>query len=261
MKKLTLILLAIALWLTTLPLKSQPRVLEFQNPKMMVFLPPNNMRNGKAIIACPGGGYSHLAENHEGYYWAPFFNNLGFVYAVVEYKLPGGDKSIPMNDIKQCFKILTDSATAWRISPDKIGIMGSSAGGHLASSIATHPEEGCNPAFQILFYPVISLDSSITHRGTRKGFIGENPSPKEVEEWSSNKRVKHNTPPTFIALCSDDKVVKPINSILYYKALIENNVPAAMFIYPYGGHGWGYRTKFKQREQMLQELTAWLKLL
>ena len=238
---------------------AQSKVVEFDSPKMKVFLPPKNTENGKAIIACPGGGYTHLAQNHEGYYWAPFFNNLGFAYAVVEYNFPMGDKDIPMNDVKTAFKILTDSAENWNLKPDKIGIMGSSAGGHLASALATHPTSTCSPAFQILFYPVISLEKDVTHSGTRKGFLGESPSAEEVAEWSSNKKVDSTTSPVFMALCSDDKVVKPMNSILYYNALVENQVPVAMFIYPEGGHGWGYRSKFKQREQMLQELTAWLK--
>ena len=259
MKLFTLILLTAAQWMIISPIKSQSRIIEFETPKMKIFLPPNNTGNGKAIVACPGGGYSHLAQNHEGYYWAPFFNNLGFAYAVVEYRMPNGDKSIPMNDVKQCFQIITDSAAAWKIDPEMVGIMGSSAGGHLASAIATHPTKDCNPYFQILFYPVISLESEITHRGTRKGFLGENPTKEEVKEWSSDQKITQETPPTFIALCSDDKVVKPVNSLLYYKALIDNKVPAAMFIYPTGGHGWGYRTKFKQHDQMLQELTAWLK--
>ncbi len=240
---------------------AQSRVIEFDSPKMKVFLPPANMTNGKAIVACPGGGYSRLAINHEGYYWSAFFNNLGFAYAVIEYNLPNGDRTIPMGDVEKGFKILTDSAEVWGINPLHIGIMGASAGGHLASTMATHPTEVCKPAFQILLYPVISLDSSITHRGTRKGFLGENPSDELVAEWSSDKKVTTATPPAFIALCSDDKVVKPINSILYYNALIEAEVPVAMFIYPKGGHGWGYRSKFKQRDLMLQELTAWLKTL
>lgn len=240
---------------------AQSRVVEFDSPKMKVFLPPKDMGNGFAVVACPGGGYSHLAQNHEGYYWAPFFNNLGFAYAVVEYNLPGGDKNIPLNDIRKAFVIMKDSAENWGINPDKIGIMGSSAGGHLASAVATHPTEDASPAFQILFYPVISLDNELTHAGTRKGFLGDNPSAEEVLEWSSDKNVTASTPPAFMALSSDDKAVKPINSILYYNALVDNDVPAAMFIYPEGGHGWGYRTNFKQRDQMLRELTSWLNYL
>lgn len=259
MKKITLAMLAALQWVIASPVHSQSRVIEFQTPKMKVFLPPSNISNGKAVVACPGGGYSHLAIHHEGYDWAPFFNNLGFAYAVVEYKLPYGNKSIPMEDVRECFRILTDSASSWKISPDRIGIMGSSAGGHLASTIATHLTEKCRPAFQILFYPVISLDNSITHQGTRKGFLGETSSEKEAAEWSSDKNVGPQTAPAFLVLSSDDKTVPPANSLRYYQALIANNIPAAMFIYPTGGHGWGYRTNFKYHEQMLQELTAWLK--
>lgn len=259
MKRTLTLIFIFSLALLSLHLYGQTKIVEFDSPRMKVFLPPKNTENGKTIVACPGGGYTHLAQNHEGYYWAPFFNNLGFAYAVVEYDFPYGDKNIPMNDVRKAFKILKDSAENWNIHPDKIGIMGSSAGGHLASALATHPTVECNPAFQILFYPVISLDTGVTHSGTRKGFLGDNPTEEEVVEWSSDKSVTSACGPVFMALCSDDKVVKPINSILYYNALVENGVPAAMFIYPEGGHGWGYRTKFKQREQMLLELTAWLK--
>lgn len=238
---------------------AQARIIKFENPKVTVFLPPKNTGNGRAIVACPGGGYSYLAKNHEGFYWSPFFNNLGYVYAVVEYNFPNGDPIVPVKEVEDAFRILTDSASVWQISPTNIGIMGFSAGGHLASAIATHPSETMNPAFQILFYPVISLDEKVTHAGTRKGFLGENPSEELVEEWSSDKKVTDKTSPVFLALSSDDKGVSPINSILYYNALVENDVPVAMFIYPEGGHGWGYNTNFKYRDQMLQELTVWLK--
>lgn len=258
MQQIRLILLTFLLS-CTMAVFGQSRVIKFENPKVTVFLPPAGMENGKAVVACPGGGYTHLAQNHEGFYWAPFFNNLGYAFAVVEYRFPEGDRSKPIEDVEFAFKTLADNAEAWKINPDKIGIMGSSAGGHLASAIATHPTEVMKPAFQILFYPVISLESEITHGGTRRGFLGENPSQELVEEWSPDKRVTADIPPAFIALCSDDKVVKPINSILYYNALVENEVPVAMMIYPSGGHGWGYRTKFKQHDLMLSELTDWLK--
>lgn len=259
MKKLLLILLELFIFMNPSVTSAQSRIIEFEAPKMKVFLPPAGMSNGKAVVVCPGGGYTHLAPDHEGYQWAPLFNNLGFAYAVVEYRLPDGNKNIPMDDVKRCFGILADNAAEWNIDADKIGIMGFSAGGHLASSIATHPVDGCRPAFQILFYPVISLDAAITHGGTRRGFLGDNPDMADVEEWSSDKKVNASTPPAILILCSDDKVVKPINGIKYYNALVENNVPAAMFVYPFGGHGWGYQSGFRQHEQMVQELTAWLK--
>ncbi len=236
---------------------SQPRVVVLENPKMTVFLP--SVANGSAVIACPGGGYSHLARGHEGFDWAHFFNNLGFVYAVVEYSMPNGDRELPLGDVRSAYKIMSDSAEAWGVNRDRIGIMGSSAGGHLASSVATHPTAGCRPAFQILFYPVISLDNSITHKGTRKGFLGENPDDQLVAQWSSHNNVDRGTPPAFIVLSGDDKAVSPQNSILYFNALTKAGVPATLHIYPTGGHGWGYRPTFKYHDVMLNELAEWLK--
>lgn len=237
---------------------AQVKIFDYNNPKLKVFLPPKCMATGKAIVACPGGGYSHIAVDHEGFRWASYFNNLGIAYAVLEYKLPNGDHRIPMNDVEAAFKILSDSASVWNIDSEKIGIMGSSAGGHLASAMSTHPFGACAPAFQILFYPVISLDEEITHKGTRKGFLGESPEQPMVTEWSNDKKVTVSTPRAFLALSSDDKVVQPINSILYFNALQKAGVPVSMFIYPTGGHGWGYRSSFKYHQQMLNELTAWL---
>ena len=260
------ILKRILILLITLPAftgqcAAQQKFFEIDNPRIKIFLPPKGMENGKAIVACPGGGYEHLAQNHEGYYWAPFFNNMGFAYAVVEYRFPKGDRNIPITDVEKAFQVLKDSAEVWKIQPEKIGIMGSSAGGHLASAIATHPTSAIKPAFQILFYPVISLDPEVTHRGTRREFLGENPSAGLETEWSSDKKVTPDTPPAFIALCSDDKVVKPVNSIRYYTALQQNGVPVEMLVFPTGGHGWGYRSKFKQRDIMLNALSDWLKQL
>lgn len=239
--------------------KAQTRIVEFESPKMKVFLPAAGLGNGTAVVACPGGGYSRLAKDHEGFYWAPFFNQLGAAYAVVEYTLPQGNGAVPQRDVHNAFKILTDSASVWGIDPAKIGIMGSSAGGHLAATVSTHPTETCHPAFQILFYPVISLETEITHRGTQAGFLGKNPSKKDMASWSAQNNVTASTPQAFIALSSDDNGVKPTNSILYYNSLIENNVPASMHIYPVGGHGWGYRSNFKYHREMLAELESWFR--
>ncbi len=259
MKKAIITLAAVISILTGAECAAQSRVVEFDNPKMKVFLPPEGMENGKAVVACPGGGYSHLAMNHEGYWWAPFFNEAGYAYAVLAYTMPEGDRNRPRNDVDACFKIMRDSAEVWKFHPDSVGIMGSSAGGHLASSMSTHPTENCHPAFQILFYPVISLDENISHKGTRRGFLGENPDQTLIDEWSSDKAVTPETPPAFIVLCSDDRSVVPENSLRYYKALTDAGVPATMMIYPKGGHGFGYRSTFKYHDRMLTELRGWLK--
>jgi acetyl esterase/lipase len=238
---------------------AQSRVITLDNPKLTVFLPPKGLENGKAVIACPGGGYTHLAKDHEGMHWAPYFNNMGVAYAVLEYSLPYGDKTVPMKDVEKAFKVLTDSAEVWKINSEAIGIMGSSAGGHLASTAATHQTEVCKPAFQILFYPVISMDAEITHKGSRNALLGEKPSQADVDLYSNEKQVTANTPRAFIALCTDDDVVKADNSVRYYTALLHVGVPASMFIYPKGGHGWGFRTHVAFHDIVLDELALWLK--
>jgi acetyl esterase/lipase len=258
-KYLKLILSSILCLGGLLSASAQTRVITLDNPKLTVFLPPKGLENGKAVIACPGGGYTHLAKDHEGMHWAPFFNNLGVAYAVLEYSLPNGDKTIPMKDVEKAFKVLTDSAEVWKINPDTIGVMGSSAGGHLASTAATHQTAVCKPAFQILFYPVISMDAEITHKGSRNALLGENPSQADVDLYSNEKQVSAATPRAFIALCTDDDVVKADNSIRYYTALLHAGVPASMFVYPKGGHGWGYRTHVNFHDLVLEELALWLK--
>ncbi|MDE7475278.1 MAG: alpha/beta hydrolase [Duncaniella sp.] len=238
---------------------AQSRVIEIENPKMTVFLPPKGLESGKALVGLPGGGYSHLAVNHEGFHWAPFFNQQGVAYAVLEYRMPKGDRTVPMADVEAAFKLMADSAARWGFSPDSIGIMGSSAGGHLASTMATHQTDACKPAFQLLFYPVISLDNALTHKGTRKGFLGENPSDELVEAYSSDHCVDASTPRALMLLSSDDKVVVPANSLRYYEALIGAGVPASLVIYPSGGHGWGFRDRFKYHDNALMEISSWLK--
>lgn len=258
MKTRTIIALSLAAIASLSSAYAQTQTVEFQSPKLTVTLPPEGLRNGKAVLACPGGGYSMLARGHEGFDWAPFFNDLGFAYAVVEYRMPEGNREIPMEDVRNAYKILVDSASVWGISPDAIGIMGSSAGGHLASTIATHPTTDCQPAFQVLFYPVITLEKELTHKGTRNGFLGTDPDRELVEEFSSQNKVSPTTPPAFITLSTDDDIVPAENSIMYYSALLKAGVPAAMMIYPTGGHGWGYRSSFKHHNEMTEALKAWL---
>lgn len=244
---------------TTPTTSTQSMPLTFDSPRMKVFLPDPAIATGRAIVCCPGGGYSMVAAEHEGYSWAPFFNSLGIALAVVDYNLPGGDRTIPMADVEKAFAILKEHATQWHINPDDIGIMGSSAGGHLASTMSTHPQGACKPAFQILFYPVISLDEKITHAGTRRGFLGEKPSSKLVKEWSSDKAVTPATPPAFIVLSGDDKTVPPVNSLNYYSALTEAGVPAELIIFPTGGHGWGFDPASSRHLPLTTALAAFLK--
>ncbi|MCM1355061.1 MAG: alpha/beta hydrolase [Staphylococcus sp.] len=240
-------------------LAARERIIKFSSPKMTVYLPPEGLSAGKALVALPGGGYSHLAVNHEGAQWAPFFNQQGLAYAVVEYQMPHGDPAVPMADVAAAFKIMADSAAAWGFKPDSIGIMGSSAGGHLASTMATHSAADCRPAFQILFYPVITMDPAFTHRGSHDNLLGKTPAAGRETEFSSELQVTPETPRALLLLSSDDRTVKPTNALRYYEALQSAGVPASLIIYPTGGHGWGYRESFAYHDNVLMEIKSWLK--
>lgn len=227
-------------------------------PSLRVFLPKEELSTGRALIACPGGAYHGLAYNHEGYDWAPFFNKLGIAYMVLKYRMPKGVKEVPFSDAEEAIRVVKEMSEEWGIHPDEIGIMGSSAGGHLASTIATHAKPGLRPAFQILFYPVITMDKSFTHMGSHDNLLGKDASPELEELYSNEKQVTPETPRAFIVFSDDDTGVTPINGASYYLALKKNKVPASFYIYPSGGHGWGFREDFKYNKEMLQNLTSWI---
>ena len=215
--------------------------------------------NGMAIIACPGGGYQHLAMNHEGHDMAAWFNAQGITYAVLKYRMPNGHNEVPLSDAQEAIRIMKSHAGEWKINPAQIGIMGASAGGHLASTAATHFDKETRPAFQILLYPVISMNPSVSHGGSRKNLLGESPTAQLIEKYSNELQVTPETPPAFIVLSSDDKTVPPINSTRYYEALIAHQVPATMHIDPIGGHGFGFRDSFTYKRQWTEELEKWLR--
>ena len=213
--------------------------------------------NGKAIVACPGGGYVHLAMDHEGHDMAAWFNAQGITYAVLKYRMPNEHHEVPLSDALQAIRILREHSDEWHIK--NIGIMGSSAGGHLASTAATHYTEDSRPDFQILFYPVISMDLSICHKGSRERLIGKNPTEELITLYSNELQVNQQTPPAFIMHSSDDRTVPVENSIRYYQALVKNKVHASLHCYPVGGHGWGYNDSFKYKRQWTDELEKWLR--
>ena len=232
---------------------------EENTPTLTVYLPSNG--NGKAIVMCPGGGYSHLAMNHEGHDMAQWFNAQGIVYAVLKYRMPNGHSDVPLSDAEQAMRMVREHAKEWKIDSDKIGIMGASAGGHLASTLATHySSELAKPNFQILLYPVVTMIEGITHSGSRNNLIENAAAGSEKEVMFCNeKQVNSQTPAAFIALSSDDKVVPPANSINYYTALLQNNIPASLHIYPIGGHGWGFNDSFPYKRQWTEELEKWIR--
>lgn len=239
--------------------RSTPKPFDIEQPSLRVFLPAPELATGRAVVACPGGGYSGLAVNHEGYDWAPYFNKQGIALIVLKYRMPKGDRTLPISDAEAAMKMVRDSADVWNLNPNDIGIMGSSAGGHLASTIATHAPEALRPNFQILFYPVITMDKSFTHMGSHDNLLGKDASADLEKEFSNEKQVTKETPRAFIVYSDDDKVVPPANGVNYYLALNKKGVPSVLHIYPTGGHGWGIREDFLYKSEMQNELTSWLR--
>lgn len=231
---------------------------DIKQPSLRVFLPSPELATGRVVVACPGGGYSNLAFEHEGYDWAPYFNKQGIALIVLKYRMPNGDRTLPISDAKAAMKVARDSADVWNLNPNDVGIMGFSAGGHLASTIATHAEPSFRPNFQILFYPVVTMDKSYTHMGSHDNLLGKDASADLENEYSNEKQVTKETPRAFIVYSDDDKVVPPANGVNYYLALNKKGVPSVLYIYPSGGHGWGIREGFLYKNEMLTELTSWL---
>lgn len=234
------------------------RISNVSSPALTVY--PAKKPNGIAIIMCPGGGYSRLAMDHEGNDMAAWFNAQGITYAVLKYRLPNAHDNVPLSDAEQAMRIIRLHAKEWNVNSGKVGIMGASAGGHLASTLATrYGSMDTRPDFQILLYPVITMEAGSTHAGSRKNLIGENPDQAIVRLYSNELQVTPETPAAFIALSNDDATVPPVNAINYYLALQRNNIPVSMHIYPVGGHGWGFRDNFLYKRQWTEELEKWLR--
>jgi acetyl esterase/lipase len=229
-------------------------------PTITVFLPPKEKANGTAVIICPGGGYHLLVIEREGRDIAREFNKRGIAAFVLKYRLPDDrimpDKSVgPLQDAQRAVQLVRERAEEWNIDPHKIGIMGFSAGGHLAATAGTHFDNGyidniqgitLRPDFMILVYPVISMADSLGHIGSREYLLGKSPSEKQIMLFSNQLHVDKSTPPAFLILAGDDTVVKPENSIIFYAALKKNGIPAEMHIYESGEHGFLKEPPFEE---------------
>ncbi len=225
---------------------------------LTIFRADPEKANGKGVIITPGGGYEYVASSYEGADWAPLYNELGFTAAVLRYNLPNGNPEVPLNDGRAALQYLRDNAADLNLNPRKIGVMGFSAGGHLASTIATHLTGDELPAFQVLYYPVISMDASYTHAGSRQNLLGSNPSSALVKLYSSDKQVTAQTPPAYICWANNDDVVKPANSSMYRSALRKAGVPVTTKTFSTGGHGFGFKLSYTYHDQMVEDLTKWL---
>lgn len=228
--------------------------------RLHVYLPADSIATGRAVVICPGGSYAGLAIDNEGTGWVPFFNNQGIAAIVLEYRLPRGKKEIPISDAEQAIRYVRKKAVAWKVNPHDVGIMGSSAGGHLASVVATQAPADARPDFQILFYPVISMVKGATHMESHDNFFGKKKKVKEKDEeqYCSDLRVSRNTPRACILLANDDTVVPALHGLNYFKALQAQKVPATLLVYPDGGHGFGSQKSFAYHFEMELDLQAWL---
>lgn len=247
-------------------------------PTLTIFLPSKEKANGTAVVICPGGGYRVNAIKHEGNDVAKKFNEMGVTAFVLKYRIPNEATMInkeigPLQDAQQAIKTVRMRASEWNINANHIGIMGFSAGGHLASTAGTHfnnavidNKENINlrPDFMILIYPVISFQDSIGHIGSRDQLIGKQPAKNKMDLYSNELQITEKTPPTFLVHASDDDGVNPNNSIVFYQALIKNKVPAELHIYQNGGHGFGMNNKttndkWMERCKNWMDANAWLK--
>jgi len=230
--------------------------LNITEASIKVFRP--QVSNGVCIIVCPGGAYVVEAASVEGSDMADWLNSLGVTLCVLKYRLPNGHYEVPTSDAEHAVRIVREHAQDWNIN--KVGIMGFSAGGHLASTLATHfSSTSTRPDFQVLIYPVITMDSKYTHILSMNSLLGANPTKEMIDLFSNDKQVTANTPAAFIALSNDDNAVSPMNSILYYTELLKNKVAATMHIYPSGGHGWGFRDNFLYKRHWTEEFETWLR--
>ncbi|WP_420320015.1 alpha/beta hydrolase [Flagellimonas sp.] len=247
-----------------------------QIPTLEIFLPAKRNATGKAVVICPGGGYQGLAYDWEGTDVAKWLNSMGIAAFVLKYRLPGSKSLIekskaPLQDAQRAIRLVRHHAEKWNIKKQQIGIMGFSAGGHLASTLGTQydaeitpksnalGEISARPDFMVLIYPVITMTSEHTHVGSRVNLIGENPKQELINQYSSELHINKNTPPTFLVHSTDDEAVPVENSLLFYQALKENNIYTEMHIYPEGGHGYGLAVDQGYLQTWTDRLADWLR--
>lgn len=247
------------------------RIRDVSVPTLTMYRPTHPSEKKTAVIICPGGGYSILAATHEGSDIAGAFNKWGITAFVLKYRLPDDSIMInkeigPLQDAQRALQLVRQNAGQWNINPGKIGIMGFSAGGHLASTASTHFEKAVienhdnislRPDFSLLIYPVISFTDSLAHTGSRNNLIGKNASPEKIKEYSNELQINTNTPPAFLVHAKDDKTVKVANSIQYYEALHRNKIAAELRLYEQGGHGFGMNNK-TTADSWMNRLKSWL---
>ena len=213
---------------------------------------------GQAVVICPGGGYAKLSMDQEGYLMAQWLAKNGIAAFVLEYRLPNGHKEIPLEDTVEAIRIVRKKAKKFNIDPKKVGVMGFSAGGHLAASASNIPAVEDRPNFSVLFYPVVIANHYTSHVGSFRNLLGKGFVQKEADEFSMEKLASKNTPPTILLLSDDDATVPAAGAAMYYAALRYHGVKASMYVFPEGGHGWGNYDKFSYQKEWQHLLLRWL---
>lgn len=242
-------------------------------PAIRYYPAPDDSRTGAAVVVCPGGGYGHLASDHEGQQVARWLNSIGVSAAVLKYRLgPKYHHPAPLHDVQRAIRYVRSHAAEWQIASNRIGVMGFSAGGHLASTVSTHFDAGapeaddpvdrvsCRPDFSVLCYPVISFEAPYTHKGSLRNLLGDDPDPDLVHSLSNETQVTDQTPPTFLFHTAADTGVPAQNSVAYYQALLEHNVPAELHVYQNGPHGVGLAAGDPVLSSWPGRLADWLRM-
>lgn len=214
---------------------------------------------GQSVVICPGGGYAKLSMDQEGYMMAQWLAKSGITGIVLEYRLPNGHKEVPLEDAVEAIRIVRKKAKRWNLDPAKVGIMGFSAGGHLAASVSNIPPVEDRPNFSILFYPVVIANHYTSHVGSFRNLLGKGFAQADADEFSMEKLASENTPPTILLLSDDDTTVPAAGAAMYYAALRYHGVRAAMYVFPEGKHGWGNYDKFSYQKEWQHLLLRWLK--
>lgn len=235
------------------------RISNISVPSMSFFPAEPSKNTGVTILLIPGGGYGRQAAGHEGSQFGEWLSSIGINAFVLKYRLPNKHAFIPLKDAQQAMRIIRSRAAEWKLNPSKVGVSGFSAGGHLASTLGTRFDKASRPDFMILFYPVVSMQESVTHMGSRENLLGMSYKKDSVNYYSNELQVTKDCPPTLFFLSDDDSAVPPQNSVDLYLALQKFKIPTAMYIFPEGGHGWGFRPSFRYHEQWKQLYIEWLK--
>lgn len=242
---------------STIPLYTEEKT-ESIIPEIYVYLPRNVKYLTKAVVICGGGGFNKVNVDHEGHQFAEWLNSIGIAGIVLNYRLPQGNKTVTEEDLRQAVKITRENASEWNIDKDNIGAAGFSIGGHAVTLLAVREQIESKLNFTMLFYSVVDMSDSLTHKPSREKLLGANQTEDDIDYYSSIRHISSTTPQCLIMACDDDAVVSPLNGVSYYTGLKNNNISATLHVFPEGGHGWGMKKDFQYHAEFLSLTQKWL---